>query len=74
MKLIISNLSVVRHAEIDLSRDFTIFCGPNSTGKTYVAYLLNDSTLVASIINNNYRRNTRQFSHIEVPSKLKHIC
>lgn len=41
MKLIIRNLGIVRNAEIDLSRDFTIFCGPNSTGKTYVAYLLN---------------------------------
>lgn len=41
MKLVISNLGAVRHAEIDLSCDFTIFCGPNSTGKTYVAYLLN---------------------------------
>lgn len=41
MKLVINNLGIIRHAEIDLSRDFTIFCGPNSTGKTYVAYLLN---------------------------------
>lgn len=41
MKLIIRNLGIVRNAEIDLSRDFTIFCGPNSTGKTYIAYLIN---------------------------------
>ena len=28
-------------AEINLSKNLTLFCGPNGTGKTYVAYLLN---------------------------------
>lgn len=41
MKLSIKNLGIVNSAEIDLSKDLTIFCGPNGTGKTYVAYLLN---------------------------------
>lgn len=40
MKLIISNLGIIRSAEIDLDKKFTIFCGRNSTGKTYASYVL----------------------------------
>lgn len=36
----ISNLGVIRNAEIDLRKPFTLFCGPNSTGKTYLSYLI----------------------------------
>ncbi len=37
MKMTISNLGVLDHAEIDLG-DFTIICGKNNTGKTYATY------------------------------------
>ncbi len=41
MKLLVRNLGIVDCAEIDLNKELTLFCGPNGTGKTYVAYLLN---------------------------------
>lgn len=40
MKLIIENLGIIKQAEIDLNKKFTIFCGRNSTGKTYASYVL----------------------------------
>lgn len=40
MKLTIENLGIVKHAEIDLSKKFMLFCGRNSTGKTYASYVL----------------------------------
>ncbi|MDQ2805901.1 MAG: ATP-binding protein [Chloroflexota bacterium] len=39
MKISIRNLGAVREAEIDL-KPLTIFIGPNSSGKTWTAYLL----------------------------------
>jgi len=40
MKLIINNLGFIKHSEIDLSKDLIVLCGPNNTGKTYVAYTI----------------------------------
>lgn len=40
MILKIENLGVVKQVELDLRKPFTLFCGQNSTGKTYVSYLL----------------------------------
>lgn len=36
----IHNLGPIRSARIDLQNPFVLFCGPNSTGKTYMSYLL----------------------------------
>jgi len=38
MKLTLKNIGVLKHAELDLSKDLIILCGPNNTGKTYAAY------------------------------------
>ena len=40
MILNIENLGTVKSAKIDLSKRLTLFCGRNSTGKTYVSYIL----------------------------------
>lgn len=40
MKLNIENLGIIRQAEIDLDKKLTLFCGRNSTGKTYASYVL----------------------------------
>lgn len=40
MKVEISNLGAIRKAVVDLDKPFTLFCGPNSTGKTYLSYLI----------------------------------
>ncbi|MFJ1425877.1 AAA family ATPase [Capnocytophaga canimorsus] len=40
MQLRINNLGAVKEAEIDISKKLNVFCGPNGTGKTYVAYAL----------------------------------
>jgi len=40
MKIKLKNLGVVKEAEIDLCKKLSLFCGPNSTGKTYVAYVI----------------------------------
>ena len=36
----VSYLGPIRKAVVDLQKSFTLFCGPNSTGKTYMSYLL----------------------------------
>lgn len=40
MKVNVKNLGALKEAHIDLNKKINIFCGPNSTGKTYLAYLL----------------------------------
>lgn len=40
MILNIENLGTVKSARIDLSKKLILFCGRNSTGKTYVSYIL----------------------------------
>ncbi len=40
MKVDISNLGPIKTASIDLRKHFTLFCGANSTGKTYLSYIL----------------------------------
>ena len=40
MKIQIKNLGPVKDATIDLSKKMNVFCGGNSTGKTYMAYML----------------------------------
>ncbi len=40
MILNIENLGAIKQAKIDLSKKLTLFCGKNSTGKTYAAYVL----------------------------------
>lgn len=45
----ISYLGAIRKAVVDLQKPLTLFCGPNSTGKTYLSYLL-----YASLENTDY--------------------
>lgn len=40
MKFKVSNLGAIKEGEIDLSKKFIVFCGPNGTGKTYFAYVI----------------------------------
>ena len=40
MKIRVDNLGVIRSAEVSTSGLLTVFNGPNSTGKTYLSYLL----------------------------------
>lgn len=40
MKVEIKELGYVKHVQLDLDKDLTILCGPNNTGKTYVAYAI----------------------------------
>lgn len=40
MILNIENLGIVKQAKIDMNKKFTLFCGRNNTGKTYVSYVL----------------------------------
>ena len=34
------NLGPIKKAMVDMCKPFIMFCGPNSTGKTYLSYLL----------------------------------
>ncbi|AMM51872.1 hypothetical protein TH61_12750 [Rufibacter sp. DG15C] len=36
----IENLGAIKNASIDLSKKLTVFCGPNNSGKTYVAFVI----------------------------------
>ncbi|MBR6179339.1 MAG: AAA family ATPase [Bacteroidales bacterium] len=40
MIITVKNLGVIKKAEFDTSKKLTVFCGPNSTGKTYLAYVI----------------------------------
>lgn len=40
MKININNVGAVKEAVLDISKKINVFCGPNGTGKTYVAYVL----------------------------------
>ena len=41
MILEIAELGAIKKMKLDLSNNFILFCGPNSTGKTYASYILN---------------------------------
>lgn len=45
----IKNLGIISHVSVDTSRPLIIMCGPNSTGKTYLSYI------IYSILSNNLR-------------------
>jgi predicted ATPase len=40
MKINIKELGAIKEGKIDLSKKLNIFCGPNGTGKTYMAYVI----------------------------------
>ena len=40
MIITVKNLGVIKKAEFDTSKKLTVFCGPNSTGKTYLSYVI----------------------------------
>lgn len=40
MKIKVNELGAIKEGTIDLSKKLTVFCGPNGTGKTYMAYLI----------------------------------
>lgn len=40
MKVEIKDLGYVKNIKLDLDKNLTILCGPNNTGKTYVAYAI----------------------------------
>lgn len=51
MILSIENLGVIKQAQIDLSKKFILFCGRNSTGKTYASYVLQAFLYDNSVLN-----------------------
>jgi hypothetical protein len=40
MNIKIENLGAIQDAEINLNNRLTIFCGPNNSGKTYMAFMI----------------------------------
>ena len=44
MKIEIQQLGPIKNAKIDLSKKLTVFCGPNNSGKTYVAFFIHALT------------------------------
>ncbi|MFT5917874.1 MAG: putative ATPase [Bacteroidia bacterium] len=40
MKIKVKNLGAIKNGEIDLSKDFILFTGPNNSGKSYMSYLV----------------------------------
>lgn len=40
MKIQVKELGAIKEAMIDLDKPLTIFCGPNNTGKTYLAFII----------------------------------
>lgn len=65
MKLKVKELGAIKEGTIDLSKDLNVFCGPNGTGKTYMAYAIyglfkkqilvgSDDILVRHLIDNQF--------------------
>lgn len=44
LNLHVTNLGIIKQANIDLSKPLIIFSGPNGTGKTYLSYIINALT------------------------------
>lgn len=40
MKISIKNVGIVAEAQVDLSKKLIVLCGPNNSGKTYIAYTI----------------------------------
>lgn len=40
MKIQVKEIGAIKEGTIDLSKKLNVFCGPNGTGKTYMAYLI----------------------------------
>ena len=40
MEIKVNNLGAIKEGTFDLTKRFSIFCGPNGTGKTYLAYVI----------------------------------
>lgn len=40
MEIKVNNLGAIKEGAFDLTKRFSIFCGPNGTGKTYLAYVI----------------------------------
>lgn len=40
MEIQIKEIGAIKDATIDLSKKLNVFCGPNGTGKTYMAYII----------------------------------
>lgn len=40
MKICVEKFGAIKKGTVDLSKNITVFCGPNGTGKTYMAYLV----------------------------------
>lgn len=40
MKVTFNNIGAVKNVSIDLNKKLNVFCGPNNTGKTYIAYAI----------------------------------
>lgn len=41
MKFSVENLGIIHSASLDLRKPMVVLCGPNSTGKTYLSYVVN---------------------------------
>ena len=41
MKFSVENLGIIHSATLDLRKPMVVLCGPNSTGKTYLSYVIN---------------------------------
>ena len=41
MKFSVENLGIIHSASLDLRKPVVVLCGPNSTGKTYLSYVVN---------------------------------
>ena len=41
MKFSVEKLGIIQSASLDLRKPLVVFCGPNSTGKTYLSYVVN---------------------------------
>lgn len=86
MELIIENLGIIKQAEINLDKKFTLFCGCNSTGKTYASYVLHafledgniyhlpcTKTIIDQIVDNGSFKITKTFIEEWIAANCKAV-
>jgi predicted ATPase len=79
MKIQVTELGAIKDAIIDLNKKLTVFCGPNGTGKTYLAYAIYALTKSTNIIpgfrpNDNFVKELISNNRAVIKLDLNQLC
>lgn len=78
MNIVVKNLGPIREAKFDFDKKFSVFCGPNSTGKTYLSYILYAFTrrriyLPEDVLSDAQTKSFMDLGRLEIPMDLNRL-